>query len=207
VLAAGECAAHRGTVYGLWAPLAEQARVAGATAAGDPAAFLGATPATTLKVAGVDVFAGGRPEAAPDQEEIMLADTRRGSYRKLVLDGERLAGALLVGDLTSARELSALLRSGESVPDALLEPGSDTATEDSDAPDAVVCSCNAVTGGTIEEAIARGGLTTLAQVSNATRAATGCGSCARDVEALLARSSARNTDEMRLKRAGASMGT
>jgi ferredoxin-nitrate reductase len=206
VLAVGECAEHRGQVYGLWAPLAEQARVAGATVAGDPAAFLGATPATTLKVAGVDVFAGGRPEASPDQDEIVLADTRRGSYRKLVLDGDRLAGALLVGDLTSARELSALLRNGEPVPDQLLEPGG-VVTEQSNGPDSLVCSCNAVTSGTIEEAIARGGLTTLAQVSGATRAATGCGSCARDVEALLARSSARNTDEMRLKRAGASMGT
>jgi ferredoxin-nitrate reductase len=204
--AVGECAEHRGKVYGLWAPLAEQARVAAATIAGDPAAFHGATPATTLKVAGVDLFAGGTPEGSPDHDEIVLADTRRGTYRKLVLDGDRLTGALLVGDLSSARELSALLRSGEPVPDALLEPGGG-ATEPSDDPDALVCSCNAVTSGKIEEAITRGGLTTLAQVSGATRAATGCGSCAGDVEALLARSSARNTDEMRLKRAGASMGT
>jgi ferredoxin-nitrate reductase len=204
--AVGECAEHQGKVYGLWAPLAEQARVAAATIAGDPAAFHGATPATTLKVAGVDLFAGGAPEASPDHDEIVLADTRRGTYRKLVLDGDRLAGAVLVGDLSSARELSALLRSGEPVPDALLEPGV-SGSEPSDDPDALICSCNAVRSGTIEEAIARGGLTTLAQVSNATRAATGCGSCARDVEALLARSSARNTDEMRLKPAGASMGT
>jgi ferredoxin-nitrate reductase len=207
VWAVGECAEHRGKVYGLWAPLAEQARVAAATIAGDPAAFHGATPATTLKVAGVDVFAGGAPEASPEHDELVLADTRRGTYRKLVLDGDRLAGALLVGDLSSARELSGLLRTGEPVPRALLEPGSAPAAEPDDDPNALVCSCNAVTTGAIEEAIARGGLTTLAQVGNATRAATGCGSCARDVEALLARSSARNTDEIRMKRAAASMGS
>jgi ferredoxin-nitrate reductase len=207
VWAVGECAEHRGEVYGLWAPLAEQARVAAATIAGDPAAFHGATPATTLKVAGVDVFAGGAPEALPEHDELVLADTRRGTYRKLVLDGDRLAGALLVGDLSSARELSGLLRTGGPVPQALLEPGTAAAAEPDDDPNALVCSCNAVTSGAIEEAIARGGLTTLAQVGNATRAATGCGSCARDVEALLARSSARNTDEIRMKRAAASMGS
>ena len=59
VWAVGECAEHRGTVYGLWAPLAEQARVAGARIAGDPGAFHGAVQATTLKVSGVDVYAGG----------------------------------------------------------------------------------------------------------------------------------------------------
>ena len=52
VWAVGECAEHRGTVYGLWAPVLEQARAAGAAIAGRPDAFLGAVPATTLKVAG-----------------------------------------------------------------------------------------------------------------------------------------------------------
>ena len=36
VCAVGECAEHRGTVYGLWAPLLEQARAAGASLAGQP---------------------------------------------------------------------------------------------------------------------------------------------------------------------------
>ena len=94
VWAVGECAEHRGTVYGLWAPLAEQARVAGAVLAGEPGAFRGAVTSTTLKVAGVDVFAGG---VAGGRDEIVHSDTRRGIYRKLVLDGDSLAGALLVG--------------------------------------------------------------------------------------------------------------
>jgi pyridine nucleotide-disulfide oxidoreductase len=63
VYAVGECAQHRDVVYGLWAPLLEQARVAGASLAGAPAAFRGAVPATTLKVAGVDLFCGGKASA------------------------------------------------------------------------------------------------------------------------------------------------
>jgi ferredoxin-nitrate reductase len=206
VWAVGECAEHRGVAYGLWAPLAEQARVAAAVVAGDPAAFHGTTRGTTLKIAGVDVFAGGAAAAGVGQDEVLQADTRRGVYRKLVLDGDRLAGATLIGDVGQARRLSELLRTGEAVPADFLEFGSEVATEaDADDPDAVVCSCNAVTRGDIEGAIARGGLTTLAQVGNATRAATGCGGCSQDVEALLARSSAGNIPETRAKRAGASM--
>jgi ferredoxin-nitrate reductase len=185
VFAVGECAEHRGTVYGLWAPLAEQARAAAAAIVGDPGAFLGSVPATTLKVAGVDVFAGGAQGAADGQDELAWSDGRRGVYRKLVLDGDRLVGALLVGDTSLARELSVLLRSGESCPPELLDPAAPrVAVEPSD--EQLVCSCNVVTRGAIMNAIRFGKLKTLAQVAQATRASTGCGSCSGDVQALLA---------------------
>jgi ferredoxin-nitrate reductase len=191
VLATGECAQHRGTVYALWAPLAEQARVAAATVAGDPAAFLGATPATTLKVAGVDVFAGGAPVGEDGDDEIVASDTRRGTYRKLVLREDRLRGAVLVGDLTDARRLSELLRRGGPVPEELLAPSGDGEPEPP-APDGIVCSCNQVTRAAIDDAIRARALRTVAQVGNATAASTGCGSCAADVQALLdAHASAR----------------
>jgi ferredoxin-nitrate reductase len=185
VFAVGECAEHRGTVYGLWAPLAEQARAAAAAIVGDPGAFLGSVPATTLKVAGVDVFAGGAQGAADGQDELAWSDGRRGVYRKLVLDGDRLVGALLVGDTSLGRELSVLLRSGESCPPELLDPAAPRVeVEPSD--EQLVCSCNAVTRGAIVNAIRFGKLKTLAQVAQATRASTGCGSCSGDVQALLA---------------------
>jgi ferredoxin-nitrate reductase len=195
VWAVGECAEHRGAVHGLWAPCAEQARVAGAGVTGDPAAFHGAVPATTLKVAGVDVFAGGTAEADGDLDAVVASDTRRGTYRKLVLDGDRLAGAVLVGDVALARTLSALLRSGAPVPEALLEPGA--ALEPPPPADAdVVCSCNGVTRGTLRASIRAGGLTDVAQVANATRATTGCGGCAGEVGRVLAAcSSTGNTNE------------
>jgi ferredoxin-nitrate reductase len=181
VLATGECVQHRDSVYALWAPLAEQARVAAATVAGDPAAFLGATPATTLKVAGVDLFAGGAASGGPGDDEVVASDTRRGTYRKLVLREDRLRGAVLVGDLDGARALSELLRTGGRVPDELLAGGGPPPA----APDGIVCSCNAVTRAEIDDAIRARALRTVAQVGNATRATTGCGSCARDVQALL----------------------
>ncbi|MEA2157005.1 MAG: nitrite reductase large subunit, partial [Solirubrobacteraceae bacterium] len=149
----------------------------------------GAVTATTLKVSGVDVYSGGESAAAlpAGQDEIVMSDTRRGVYRRLVVDGGRLVGAALVGDVGGARELTALLRSGEPVPEQLLALGAAGATPavPSD-PAATVCSCNAVTVGEIQAAIRRDGLTTVAQVGLRTRATTGCGSCAADVQALLA---------------------
>lgn len=187
VWAAGECAEHRGVVYGLWAPLAEQARVAGAGVAGDPGAFHGAVAATTLKVGGVHVYAGGASAgAAPaGHDEIVRADTRTGTYARLVLDGERLTGAALVGDASAARRLTELLRSGEAAPEELLAPGGGPTAPVAADPAATVCSCNAVTAGEIQAAIRRDGLTTVAQVGRSTRATTGCGGCLADVEELL----------------------
>ena len=188
VWSAGECAEHRGVVYGLWSPLAEQARVAGAGVAGDPAAFHGAVQATTLKVAGIDVYAGGDSAVATraGHDEIVLGDTRRGIFRRLVLDGERLTSAALVGDVSAARRLTELLRTGEPVPSDLLDargaPTADTLAAD---PSTNVCSCNGVTVGDVQTAIRRDGLTTVAQVGRRTRATTGCGGCTSDVEVLL----------------------
>ncbi len=188
VWAVGECAEHKGVVQGLWAPIAEQARVAGASVAGDPAGFHGATTATTLKVAGIDLFAGGQSSAGSGQDELVFSDTRRGVHRKLVLDGEALAGAVLVGDTTYGRELSELLRTRGPVPSELLgAPGSAGAGPAIPLDDSsVVCSCNQVNRGAILAAIRKGGLTTVPGVGRATRASTGCGSCASDVEAILA---------------------
>jgi len=188
VWSVGECAEHRGVVYGLWAPLAEQARIAGAQIAGDPGAFHGAVQATTLKVSGVDVYAGGSSaSAAPaGHDEIVLSDTRRGVYRRLVLDGDRLTGGVLVGDAGAARRLTELLRTGDDVPSELLSAGGPAAKPIADDPSATVCSCNAVTVGDVQAAITRDGLTTVAQVSARTRATTGCGGCDADVRELLA---------------------
>jgi ferredoxin-nitrate reductase len=196
VWAAGECAEHRGTVYGLWGPVAAQARVAGASVSGDPAAFHGEVPATNLKVAGVGLFAGGRMETGAG-DELVWIDGRRGVYRRLVLDGERVAGAILLGDVSGARELSALLRSGEPAPERLLGPPGAAAVEaPTPMPDDLVCSCNGVTRGEIETAARAQGLHSATEVGRETRAGTGCGSCVGEIEALLRErdSSIRNTD-------------
>jgi NAD(P)H-nitrite reductase large subunit len=136
------------------------------------------------------VYAGGASAGAapPGHDEIVLSDTRSGTYRRLVLDGERLTGAALVGDVSAARHLSELLRTGEPVPSGLLETGASQPTPEALAADpaATLCSCNAVSVGEVQAAIARDGLSTVAQVGARTRATTGCGGCTADVQTLLA---------------------
>jgi ferredoxin-nitrate reductase len=204
VWAVGECAEHRGEIQGLWAPIRRQAQVAGATVAGVPAAFHGAVGATRLKVAEIDLFCAGVPTAEVDaDDEFVFMDSRRGIYRKLVVRGDRLLGAILLGDTTSAQRLTELLRTGAPVPEALLCPpvggaealagGGSGAGEADLGPDALVCSCNAVSQREIADAVARDGLTSVEAVGRATRAGTGCGTCRGQIAALLGGAAVRVT--------------
>jgi len=60
IFAIGECAEHRGRVYGLVEPANEQAKILARRLAGDRSAvYLGSAPATNLKVSGVNVFSAG----------------------------------------------------------------------------------------------------------------------------------------------------
>jgi NAD(P)H-nitrite reductase large subunit len=86
--------------------------------------------------------------------------------------------------------MSELLRSGEPVPPDLLGGGVASAAPIVLDPATTLCSCNDVTVGEVQAAIRRDGLSTVAQVGRRTRATTGCGSCATDVQALLARAAA-----------------
>ncbi len=193
VRAVGECVEHRGTVYGLWSPLQEQARVLGASLAGQPTAFHGAAPATTLKVAGIELFCCGRVAAAERDDEVLALDTRHRRYRRLlVADDGRLAGAILLGDLRDARALRELLRGGDEVPAPLLagfadapEGGYDDPTVADGDPAVNICSCQGVTRGEIVHAIRDRALDTVEQVAEQTRASTGCGGCRPDITALL----------------------
>jgi ferredoxin-nitrate reductase len=186
VHAVGECAQHRGVVYGLWAPLLDMAKAAGASLAGAPAAFRGVVPATTLKVAGVDLFCCGRTVPEPEDEEVLALDTREGYYRKLVLRDGRLAGAILLGALDEARALRELLKTGAPVPGAMLERGGGAPAADApEDPKATVCSCMDVSLGEIQTAIRARGLRTVAEVARHTRASTGCGGCRTEVAAIV----------------------
>jgi NAD(P)H-nitrite reductase large subunit len=100
--------------------------------------------------------------------------------------GDRLVGAILLGDTTPGPQLAELLRTGAPVPADLVEAAAAAnpwpACENDDA---LVCSCNAVTRGRIMDAAREGALSDVEAVSRATGAATGCGTCRHNVAALL----------------------
>jgi nitrite reductase (NADH) large subunit len=110
IYAVGECVEHRGSVYGLVAPLYRMARVCAAHLAGlGVRGFRGAIQETRLKVTGIEVFSCGDFAGGEGTESITVADGPEGIYRRVVLKGDAVAGAVLVGDATDATWLSGLV--------------------------------------------------------------------------------------------------
>lgn len=197
IYSVGECAAHRGTAYGLVAPLFEQAKVAANHLAQfGIGRYVGSLTSTKLKVTGIDLFSAGNFGGGEGTEEIIMSDPKGGVYKKLVLKDDKLVGACLYGDTVDGSWYFKLLRDGRPIADIrdkLMFGESnigDTGHEghnkaatmkDSDE----VCGCNGVTKGTICKVIKEKGLFTLDEVRKHTKASASCGSCTGLVEQLL----------------------
>jgi NADPH-dependent 2,4-dienoyl-CoA reductase/sulfur reductase-like enzyme/ferredoxin len=108
IFAAGDIAEHDELISGLWPTAVDQAQVAAANAAGGNETYTGTVPVTMLKVTGVDLTSAGRFEpAGPEDEVIAQDDVAESRYRKLVVNGGRVVGAILLG---YAVEASAVVR-------------------------------------------------------------------------------------------------
>jgi NAD(P)H-nitrite reductase large subunit len=191
VFALGECAQHRGTVYGLVDPAYEQARVLADVLCESraDAAYCGSRLATTLKVMGVDLISMGDIQAAGSDSEIYThLDAHSGTYKKLVIRDDRLSGAILLGVPDLGARLASLFRNGEEIGqtaleflvggtsrDALLAEGSG-ADIGRISDETQICNCHGVSKGQITAAICAG-KSTIEGLGAATRAGTGCGTC------------------------------
>ncbi|HRP98431.1 MAG TPA: nitrite reductase large subunit NirB, partial [Rhodocyclaceae bacterium] len=198
VYAVGECANHRGTAYGLVAPLFEQAKVcANHLAMYGIGRYVGSVTSTKLKVTGIDVFSAGDFSGTDGTEDIVLHDPGLGLYKRLVLRDDKLVGAVLYGDTKDGAWYFQLLRDGQNVHDLrdhlvfgnahLGDAGHKGNNMAAAMPlDAEVCGCNGVCKGTIVKAIKEHGLFTLDEVRKHTKASSSCGSCTGLVEQILA---------------------
>jgi nitrite reductase (NADH) large subunit len=191
VYAVGECAEHEGKVYGVVQPIWEQCAVLAdvLTAANPKARYLGSRLYTRLKVAGVDVASMGVVEPEHDSDEVVqIIEERKGIYRKLIVRGDRLIGAVLIGSSEGAAQLVQLFDRGDPLPanrlDVLCSPNAAPAPVDLE-----VCNCNHVNESTIVEAI-RNGCDTLPKLADGTRAGTGCGSCRGQLASLILKNGA-----------------
>ncbi|WP_180126834.1 nitrite reductase large subunit NirB [Rhodoferax sp. BLA1] len=197
IYSVGECAAHRGTAYGLVAPLFEQAKVAANHLAQfGIGRYVGSLTSTKLKVTGIDLFSAGNFTGGAGFEEIVLSDPQGGVYKKLVLKDDKLVGACLYGDTVDGSWYFKLLRDGRSIGDIrdklmfgesnigdVGHQGQNKAVAMKDSDE--VCGCNGVTKGTICKTIKDKGLFTLDEVRKHTKASASCGSCTGLVEQLL----------------------
>ena len=200
IYAVGECVNHRGTAYGLVAPLFEMAKVcANHLANFGIGRYQGSVTSTKLKVTGIDLFSAGDFMGGEGAEEIVLSDPIGGIYKKLVVRGDKLIGACLYGDTVDGSWYFQLVREGRDIAeirDSLMfgeanlgrpgDVGHEGFTKAAAMPDsAEVCGCNGVCKGTIVKAIKEQGLFTLEDVRKHTKASASCGSCTGLVEQIL----------------------
>ncbi|TQM64146.1 nitrite reductase large subunit NirB [Humibacillus xanthopallidus] len=188
VWAVGEVAAVEGRCYGLVAPGYTMAEVVADRLLGGEATFPGADLSTKLKLLGVDVASFGDAMAAtPGALEIVHTDATKGTYAKVVVsdDARTLLGGILVGDASAYTTLKAYVgREVPGDPGALISPAGAELGADALPDDAVICSCNNVTKGSICGAIAEGACD-IAALKGCTNAGTTCGGCLPTVKKLL----------------------
>ena len=193
VYVVGECAQHRGQVYGLVAPLWDQAKVFAehVTGLNLKAAYHGSKLATKLKVMGVELASMGITDPKEERDEmIQFTEPKKGTYKKLIVRDGRLVGAILMGDISKAAYLMQAYDRDSPLPDERLSlmfdigTPSQKVTMDEMPADAQVCNCNGISKGAIGACVAAGKRTPSA-VMDATRAGKGCGSCKSLVKELV----------------------
>jgi len=197
IYAVGECIQHRKQTYGLVAPLFDMAKVcANHLAHLGYSRYEGSVISTKLKVTGIDVFSAGNFNGDDTTEDIVLKDTKRGIYKKIVLKDNRIHGAVLYGDTLDGSWYFQLMREGTNVSDFRDQlmfgqahlgdsgHGSESAVAAmSDTTE--ICGCNGVCKGEITKAIIDKGLFTVDDVRAHTKASSSCGSCTGLVEQIL----------------------
>jgi nitrite reductase (NADH) large subunit len=194
VFALGECVEYRGQLFGLVDPIWEQAAVLAdvITGARPDAAYQGSRVTTKLKVMGVELASMGDAKPADSNDEVVVyREPGSGIYKKVIVRGDRIAGAILLGDVEAAGTLKQMFLAGSKAParraDLLFGSPRGVALLDvADLPDnAQICNCNGVSKSQIVDAIQTHGCRSVSKVGARTKAGLGCGSCKSLVAQLL----------------------
>lgn len=116
VYAVGECVQHRNSTYGLVAPLFEQANVCATHLAEFGIGhYTGSLVSTQLKVTGIDLFSAGDFLGGPTSESLVMRDAKRGIYKRLVIENNKVRGAVLYGDVKDGPWYFELMTQGRDV--------------------------------------------------------------------------------------------
>lgn len=116
IYAVGECVQHRNSTYGLVAPLFDQARVCATHLAEFGIGhYVGSMVSTQLKVTGIDVFSAGDFIGGPTSEALVMRDARRGIYKRIVIENNKVRGAVLYGDVKDGAWYMELMTQGRDI--------------------------------------------------------------------------------------------
>ncbi|MDY8108816.1 nitrite reductase large subunit NirB [Fulvimarina sp. 2208YS6-2-32] len=196
IFAVGECVEYNGALFGLVAPLYDQAKVLARSLMGEVESFTVKELSTKLKVTGCDLFSAGDFAEGETREDIVLRDPGQGVYKRLVIENDRLIGAVMYGDTSDSNWFFDLIREGASIA-AMREtlifgpayqggsPLDPMAAVAALPDDAEICGCNGVCKSKITGAITAKGLTSLDEVRAHTKASSSCGTCTGLVEQLM----------------------
>ena len=181
VHAIGECASHAGVVYGLAAPGFRMAETLAEILAGGRRRFRGYTPAVRLRLIGIDVWSLGDQRQAGTR----IAWSGDGSYRRVTMNGRRMAAAAAVGPWEELGFTQDLIRQGWPVPPwqlhrfyqsgSFADPTARRPVAEWPA-SAVVCNCLEITRGALSAAAAAG-CASVDDLVARTGASRVCGSC------------------------------
>ncbi|TXE14801.1 nitrite reductase large subunit NirB [Algoriphagus aquimarinus] len=190
IYAIGEVALYNNGIYGLVAPGYEMAAVAvDQIAGGEKLMSPSIDMSTQLKLVGTEVASFGDPFIENDEvTAIAYENKQRGVYKRINItkDGSKLLGGIMVGDSSDYNTLFQLYINAMKLPenpeDLILgsRGGESKSALGSvlDLPDtAQICSCEAVSKGTICDSITSGACCTFSDVVKSTKASSSCGGC------------------------------
>ncbi|TGM86042.1 nitrate reductase [Leptospira levettii] len=189
IYAIGEVAEHTSGVYGTVLAAEEQAKVAANHIYGYQfQTYSGSLHSNLLKIPGLELVSLRLPgiqfeNLTDEYEEIVFLDRKKHKYKKCIVKGDKLVGAILVGDKSEFVEYKNLIASGLELGEKRNQLLSSISSA-KPPKGALVCSCNGVGKGNIEDEILCGAKN-LTEVMEKTGAGTGCGSCRPEVNQII----------------------
>lgn len=187
IFAIGEIAEHRGRILGTTSAAEKQADVLARHIHGDlQSVYNGAVSMNILKLSGLDLCSIGIPEIPANNEgydEILFIDKSMRYYKKCIIKDDRLVGAILVGDKSEFAEFKNLIENKIELSEKrlqLLRSGKKAEPVIGK----LVCSCNQVGAGNLQQLIDEGGKT-LHELCQRSGAGMGCGSCKPEIQQIL----------------------
>ncbi len=188
IFAIGEIAEYKSQLFGITSAAEEQAETLSNYLAGDVGSiYQGSVLMNILKFKDLDLCSIGDinvPDNDPAYEEIVFIDVSKRYYKKCIVKGDLLVGAILMGDKNEFAQFKTLIESKMELADKrdTLLRGSGTSKP---VKGKLVCSCSQVGAGNLEEAIKNGNKDFTA-LCKETGAGLGCGSCKTEVREILA---------------------
>jgi len=187
IFALGEIAEFNNSLFGITSAAEQQADIAANFILGDfSSMYNGSVLMNILKFENLDLCSIGMVNAPKDDssyEEIILMDVSKRFYKKCIVKGDTLKGAILMGDKNEFPEFKRLIEEEIELSEKrneLLRGASNTVPLKGK----LICSCSQVGEGNVIDAIA-GGCSDFSELCSQTGAGLGCGSCKPEVKLLL----------------------